>query len=81
MVHELATFPLLDGFRGAPKKDVAALTDVVLRVSALADAHPEIAEMDLNPVMVRPRGAVVVDARVRVRASGPEPPFAARASA
>ncbi|MGZ8578459.1 MAG: bifunctional acetate--CoA ligase family protein/GNAT family N-acetyltransferase, partial [Actinomycetota bacterium] len=81
MVHELATYPLLDGFRGAPKKDVAALTDVVLRVSALADAHPEIAEMDLNPVMVLPRGAVVVDARVRVRATGPEPPFAARASA
>ena len=81
MVHELATFPLLDGFRGAAKKDVPALMDVLLRVSALADAHPEIAEMDLNPVMVLPRGAVVVDARVKVRATGPEPPFAARASA
>ncbi len=81
MVHELATFPLLDGFRGAPKKDVAALTDVLLRVSALADAHPEIAEMDLNPVMVLPRGAVVVDARVRVRARGLEPSPAGRPDA
>jgi len=39
MVHSLATFPLLDGFRGAPKKDVAALVDVILRVSQLADHH------------------------------------------
>jgi acyl-CoA synthetase (NDP forming) len=67
MVRELATFPLLDGFRGAAKKDVSALVDVILRVGALADRHPEIAEMDLNPVMVLPRGAVVVDARIRVR--------------
>ena len=79
MVHELATFPLLDGFRGAPRKDVPALTDVILRVGTLADAHPEIAEMDLNPVMVLPHGVVVVDARVKVRPAQPEPPFAGRA--
>jgi acyl-CoA synthetase (NDP forming) len=78
MVRGLATFPLLDGFRGAPKKDVAALIDVVLRVSQLADRHPEIVEMDCNPVMVLPRGAAIVDARVKVRPPAPEPPLAAR---
>jgi acyl-CoA synthetase (NDP forming) len=66
MVRSLATYPLLDGYRGAPPLDVAALEDVLLRVGALVEAHPEIAEMDLNPVIVLPRGAVIVDARIRV---------------
>jgi acyl-CoA synthetase (NDP forming) len=66
MVRSLATYPLLAGYRGAPSLDVAALEEVLLRVSALVEAHPEIAEMDLNPVIVQPRGAVIVDARVRM---------------
>jgi acetyl coenzyme A synthetase (ADP forming)-like protein len=66
MVRSLATFPLLDGYRGAPRADVAALEDVLLRVSAMVEAHPDIAEMDLNPVIVLPKGAVIVDARVRI---------------
>ena len=52
---------------GAPKAYVAALEDVLLRVSAMVEAHPEIAELDCNPVTVLPDGAVVVDARVLVR--------------
>jgi acyl-CoA synthetase (NDP forming) len=79
MVRELVTFPLLDGFRGATPKDVGALEDVILRVGALADDHPEITEMDCNPVMVLPRGAAIVDARIRVRLAEPEPRFVARA--
>jgi acyl-CoA synthetase (NDP forming) len=59
---------LLAGYRGAAPLDVAALEEVLLRVSALVEAHPEIAEMDLNPVIVLPRGAVIVDARVRIEA-------------
>jgi acyl-CoA synthetase (NDP forming)/GNAT superfamily N-acetyltransferase len=66
MVHGLRTFPLLDGYRGAPRADVRALEDVVVRAAALAAGHPEIAELDLNPVVVTPSGALVVDARVRV---------------
>ena len=58
MVRSLRTFPLLEGFRGAPKADVLALEEVILRVGALVDNHPSIAEMDCNPVMVLPRGAV-----------------------
>jgi acyl-CoA synthetase (NDP forming) len=81
MVRSLATFPLLDGFRGASRKDVAALEDIILRVSALAVDQPAVVEMDCNPVMVLERSAVVVDARVRVRSPAPHPPFAGRADA
>src|SRR6185436_13756753 len=80
MIRSLATFPLLDGFRGAPKADVGALVQTILRVGALADAHPEIAEMDCNPVMVLPNGVRVVDVRVRVRTSPPTTPFASRSA-
>ncbi len=68
MVRSLKTYPLLDGYRGAPKADVAALEEVLLRVSAMVEAHPEVAEMDLNPVIVLPDGAVIVDARMRIEA-------------
>ncbi len=80
MIRSLTSFPLLDGFRGDAPKDVHALEDIVLRVSALAAEHPAIVEMDCNPVIVLERGAAVVDARVRVREPRPEPPFAARTS-
>jgi acetate---CoA ligase (ADP-forming) len=78
MVRSLQTFPLLEGYRGAPRADVRALQDLLLRVSALVEAHPQVAELDCNPVMVLPHGAVVVDARVRVEAATPRPPLAAR---
>jgi acyl-CoA synthetase (NDP forming) len=78
MVRSLKTFPLLDGYRGAPKADVRALEEVVLRVSTMVDAHPSIAEMDCNPVMVLPHGAVIVDARVRVQESAAPKPLASR---
>jgi acetyl coenzyme A synthetase (ADP forming)-like protein len=69
MVTSLRTFPLLDGFRGAPKCDVAGLEELLLRVAAMVEQHPEIAEMDCNPVIVRPEGAVIVDARIRIEAA------------
>jgi hypothetical protein len=66
MIRALATFPLLDGYRGAPRADVGALEDVLSRVGALAADHPAIAELDCNPVIVGPDGAAIVDMRVRV---------------
>ncbi len=71
MIRSLVTYPLLDGYRGAPPVDVAALEDVLVRVAAMADAHSEIADIDLNPVIVHPAGAVIVDARVRIEAPAP----------
>ena len=68
MLAELRAARLLDGYRGMPPGDREALADVVLRVSALVELVPEIRELDLNPVKVFPpgRGAVVVDARLRL---------------
>ncbi len=78
MVRSLNTFPLLDGYRGAPRADVPALEDVLVRMSALVEAHSEIAEMDLNPLVVHSSGAVVVDARIRLEPGLPRPPIGAR---
>jgi acyl-CoA synthetase (NDP forming) len=75
MLRSLRTFPLLEGYRGTPPCDHAAIEDVLLRVSALVEAHPEIAELDLNPVVASPEGALILDARVRVEAAPPVPPM------
>jgi len=70
LVRESRAFPRLTGYRGRPAGDVPALTDLLLRVSQLAAEHPDVLEVDLNPVMVGAagQGCVVVDARVRVGA-------------
>jgi len=68
MVRSLATYPLLQGFRRTAPVDVDALEMTLLRVSAMVEAHPEIIELDCNPVIVLPDGAIVVDARVRIEA-------------
>jgi len=78
MVRSLKTFPLLDGYRGAPKADVDALVDVLVRVSALVEAHPQVAEMDLNPLLVHTDGAVAVDARIRLEPAPARKPLGAR---
>jgi acyl-CoA synthetase (NDP forming) len=73
MLRSLATFPLLEGRHGAPPADLAAVEDLLARVSALVDAHPEIAELDLEPVVAAPEGAFVIAARVWVRAAVAQP--------
>ena len=77
MLRALRTFPLLEGFAGRPRADIAAVEQVVLRIGALAAAHPEVAELDCNPVVAGPAGAVVVDARARVESPPPQAPYAA----
>jgi acyl-CoA synthetase (NDP forming)/GNAT superfamily N-acetyltransferase len=73
MIRGLRSRRLLD----RAQADVDALADITVRVGALADAHPAIAELDLNPVMVGPDGAAVVDARVRVAPPAVQPVFPA----
>jgi acyl-CoA synthetase (NDP forming) len=70
MIRELKTFPLLEGYRGSPPRDVRALEEILLRIGALVDDIPSIAELDLNPVLVHEHGATIVDARIRVTAPG-----------
>jgi acetyl coenzyme A synthetase (ADP forming)-like protein len=60
---------LIGGFRGKPPADAAGLADVLHRLSQLADDLPELAELDLNPVIGLPDRAVVVDARIRLARS------------
>ncbi len=59
---------LVAGFRGAPAADVGALVDLLLRLSRLVEDIPEVAELDLNPILAYPDGCVAVDARVRIAA-------------
>jgi acyl-CoA synthetase (NDP forming) len=67
MVRSIRGVALLDGIRGTPPVDFAALTDALLRLSQLAVDHPEIAELDVNPLLAFPDGVKAVDARVLVR--------------
>jgi acetyl coenzyme A synthetase (ADP forming)-like protein len=68
LLHEIRGIRLLQGHRGRPPADLDALRDILLRVSRLAEDVREIAELDLNPVMVLDagKGCRVVDARIRV---------------
>jgi acyl-CoA synthetase (NDP forming) len=77
LLRSLRTFPLLDGYRGQPRLAVEAVEDVLLRVSAMVERHPEVAEMDLNPLIVTPDGVSVSDARIRLEQPGPERPVGA----
>ncbi|MDZ4164463.1 MAG: acetate--CoA ligase family protein [Smithellaceae bacterium] len=64
MVHEIQGYPLLAGVRGQKPKDTGILKEILRRVAQLATDHPEIQEVDINPVIVHEQGASVVDARV-----------------
>jgi acyl-CoA synthetase (NDP forming)/GNAT superfamily N-acetyltransferase len=75
LIHGIHAAPLLLGHRGTPPVDTAALADVLLRVSRLADELPEVAELDLNPVVATPDGARAVDARIRLSPAQPRDPF------
>ncbi len=67
MIHEIKGFPLLDGYRGAPKADLKALKALLLKVSQFAMDFPDVDQMDLNPVFVYGQGVKIVDARIILR--------------
>jgi acyl-CoA synthetase (NDP forming) len=69
MIRAARSFPLLEGWRGAPAGDVQALEELVLRVSAMVEDIPELVEMDLSPVRVLPpgQGVTVLEARVNLK--------------
>jgi acetate---CoA ligase (ADP-forming) len=75
MLTELRISRLFDGYRGTPPGDRAALIGVIMRISALAEAAPELSELDLNPIKVLApgKGAIVIDARMRVKPLAPPP--------
>jgi acetate---CoA ligase (ADP-forming) len=68
MVHGIRGSRLLEGYRGHPPADIAAIEELLLRVSRLVEEVPEISELDLNPIFALPpgQGCRIVDARIRV---------------
>jgi acetyltransferase len=64
MIREIKGYGLISGYRGQPPVDEEALTDCLLSVAQMAENHPKIVEIDLNPVMAYPDGILVVDARI-----------------
>ena len=79
MVASLRAAPLLDGYRGAPKVDRHGLVTVLEQIAHVAEEVPELTELDLNPIVVSPAGALVVDCKARLapRQPGPGPLFPA----
>jgi len=64
MIGEIKAYPILKGYRNTPPADEGAIVNILLNVSKLIMEHPEINQMDLNPIMVYENGASVVDARI-----------------
>ena len=71
LIRSAQAAPRLLGRRGAPAADLAALRDMLLRVSRMADDLPQIAELELSPVIARPDGVQAVDGRIRIQAAEP----------
>jgi acyl-CoA synthetase (NDP forming) len=78
LIRDLRAAPLLSGHRGTRPVDAGALADMLLRVSRLAEDLPEVAELELNPVVASPDGACAVDAHVRVSPAEFRDPFLRR---
>jgi len=64
MIREIRGYRVLAGLRGKPAADLDALRALLLHLSAFLGSHPEVEELDLNPVIVHERGLSVADARV-----------------
>lgn len=67
MFAELRAAPLLAGYRGQPPCDLDALATCACAVARIAAEHPDILEIDLNPIIAHERGCTIVDAKIRVR--------------
>jgi hypothetical protein len=69
LLAELRAAPLLSGARGRPALDIAAAAAAAAAVSRFAAAHPEVEEVEVNPLLVLPSGALALDARIVLRAA------------
>jgi acyl-CoA synthetase (NDP forming) len=69
MISSIKGYPVLEGVRGEKAVDIDKLSEILIRLSQLGSDFPEIAEMDINPVLAftKGKGAVVVDARIKIR--------------
>jgi acetyltransferase len=69
MIQTIKAYSILKGVRGSPPCDIDAIKDCVLRLSQMVTEHPEIAELDINPLIVYPQGegCVVADSRILLK--------------
>ncbi len=69
MIQSIKAYTILKGIRGAPPCDIDAIKDCILRLSQMLSDHPEIAELDINPLIVYPEGdgCVVADSRILLK--------------
>ena len=71
LIQSIRATPLPLGHPGTPAAGIAALRDLLLRISRLADDLPQVAELHLSPVVARPDGTQAVDGRIRIQAAEP----------
>src|SRR3972149_2591202 len=71
MIKEIKGYPALAGYRGQEPTDLAKLEEMILKVSAFVEKHPEVEQIDLNPVFAYSDGAIAVDARIILGESNP----------
>lgn len=64
MIREIKGFPILEGYRGQEPADIELLEDTILKLSDFVESHPQIKELDLNPIFAYKDGLAAVDARV-----------------
>jgi acetate---CoA ligase (ADP-forming) subunit beta len=64
MIREIKAYPVLEGYRGQEPADIETLENLLLKVSDFVEKHPDIKEMDLNPIFAYKDGAIAVDARI-----------------
>jgi acyl-CoA synthetase (NDP forming) len=64
MITKVKAYPLLTGYRNTPPADIDAIINALLNTSKLVMEHPEIKELDLNPIITYEKGAKTVDARI-----------------
>ncbi len=68
MIREIKGYSLLKGYRGSDPVDLPFLEEMIMRVSELVEKHPEIRELDINPIFAYSKGALAVDARIILEA-------------
>jgi len=71
MIEEIKGYPVLEGYRGHDPADIGKLRELLLQVSRFIEEHPDVEELDLNPVFAYKDGAIAVDARIVIGVDGP----------
>jgi len=69
MIQTIKAYSILKGVRGEPPCDIDSIKDCLLRLSQMVSEHPEVAELDINPLIVYPEGegCMVADSRILLR--------------